>query len=241
MVKKRGGGRTVVDVRRFFTPNEVRAAEAELARDKAFQRELRAQGASLDDLYRTAYPLKYLGIELHGGSGPASSRFPLATVLRIALRPRSQDGVTSGLRLSAHRKAFIARFPDVDAILSEERLKALGRAAFPLSANAFAASAYAAAAAPALLRLEEETGVPPRVAEAVLRKGLAAYRRGHRPGMSAHGWARARLSSFVMKGCTHYFPDHTLAEACPPRTHAFWSGLPCLCRKSGGCVPGKRS
>jgi hypothetical protein len=223
----------VRDLRDFYPPREVASALKELAKDPAFQTELRRAGKRhAAELLTTAYPLKYLGIELREGG---RTRFPLATALRIALRPRTMDGASRGLRLSVHRKAFLERFPDVDAALSARPLFAAGPKAATRSAAAFAASEYAALAQPALARLRALTGVPIATAHEVLRKGLAAFRAGHRPGMSAHGWARARLTSFVMKGCTHFFPDHQLARACPERTQAMWRAMPCLCRKTSQC------
>ena len=220
----------MVDLRHYFEAHEVGEALRELQKDRTFQRALKARNTDVQTLLRTTYPLKYLGIEK--GQRP---RFPLSDVLRIALHPRRSDADHRGLRLSAHRKAFLARLPDVDALLGSPRLFK-GAPAAPLAGKArLAASAYGLGVAPALERLEEATGVPARVSLQVLRKGLAAFRRGHRPGMSAHGWARARLSSFVMKGCTHFFPDHTLVGECPARAHAFWKGLPCLCHKPAQC------
>lgn len=162
-------------------------------------------------------------------------------MLRIALHPRSMDGASKGLRVSEHRKRFIERFPDVDALLGGRRLYEEARE--PLSTIEFTKSRYAKSVLPALLRLEDEAGIPATgVAMEVLRKGLAAYKSGHRPGMTAHGWARARLTSFTMKGCTHWFPDHLLVEKCPPRTKRMWKGMPCLCRKASQCGSyGKRT
>ena len=221
-----------VDLRDFFTKKEVDDALAELAKDVDFQKELRRHGVSVSDLFRTSYPLKYLGIEL---SERGASRFPLADVLRIAVRPRSMDGATKGLKMSVHRKAFLERFPDVDATLSSRALFDSSKTAPLDDAAAFPSSAYAKAARPALDRLRQHTGIPVRISLAVLKKGLAAYKKGHRSGMTAHGWARARLTSFVMKSCTHYFPDHKLALSCPKKTQDFWARLDCLCGKPEQC------
>lgn len=220
------------DLRTFYSPAEVRAAAEELRGDSEFQRDLRRMGTTLERRWKTQYPLKYLGIEL-GENG--RHRFPLATAMRIAVRPRSMDGASRGLRLSSHRVAFVERFPDVDAALSLRRLFDAAPDADLASAPMFARSAYAALARPALEALEERIGLPPALSLEVLRKGLAAYHHGHRPGMSAHGWARARLTSFVMKGCTHWFPDHLLAKHAPAATQRFWRDLACLCRKRTQC------
>ena len=163
------------DLRDFFTPAEVRDATKALHDDKAFQRELHRHGLALDDLFETSYPLKYLGIELGDGGKPRAG-FTLADALRIALRPRSMDGASRGLHNSVHRKAFIERMPDVDALLGRRSLYRDGPSA-PIDDEArFARSPYAEAAAPALERLERHMGIPVKVSLQVLRKGLAAYK-----------------------------------------------------------------
>tara|TARA_B100000683_G_scaffold153993_1_gene148846 strand:- start:2720 stop:3436 length:717 start_codon:yes stop_codon:yes gene_type:complete len=226
------GGPVARDLRDFYSASEVASARAELGKDDEFQKKLRRNGVVLEELFVTTYPLKYLGIELADrGRKP---RFPLVDALRIAVQPRSMDGASTGLRVSPHRRAFIEHFPDVDALLSGSRVyEAAPRT--PLGLRRFKTDGYAALVRPALVRLEEHVGIPVDVSLEVLRKGLAAYKNGHRPGMSAHGWARARLSSFTFRGCTHFFPDHLLVEKCPPRTRRFWAALPCLCRKRSQC------
>ena len=227
------------DLTRSFSKDEVAAAKQELKEDRAFQKELSKHGLTFDDVLRTTYPLKYLGIELADGGRP---RFSLSDTLRIALHPRSMDGASKGLHLSKHRKKFIEQFPDVDALLSGRSLYRSAPLADLGSASRFKASKYAEQALPALARLQEYIALPTPIALEVLRKGLAAYKHSHRPGMTAHGWARARLSSFCMKGCTHYFPDHKLAATCPAKTHAFWARLPCICPKPSQCRhPGMRT
>ena len=220
------------DLRTFYNPKEVADAERELVNDRDFRRDLKRKGLTLDQLWTTEYPLKYLGIELGEGG---RHRFPLSTVMRIAVRPRSMDGASEGLRLSPHRMAFMERFPEVDAALGLRKLFDVGPRADISSERSFATSEYAALARPALLTLQERISLPPDIALEVLRKGLAAYKSGHRPGMTAHGWARARLTSFVMKGCTHWFPDHLLSQRAPKATHSFWKDLDCLCRKTEQC------
>lgn len=205
-------------------------------------RELRKK--SIDDLMITSYPLKYLGIELGDVDkrGKARTRFPLSTVLRIALRPRRMDGASNGLIPSNHRKAFEKRFPDIDAGLSARAIFDAAPSTDLASDTKFRRSRYAKLVMPSLKLLQETTAIPLSISLQVLRKGLAAYLHGHRPGMTAHGWARARLTSFVMKGCTHWFPDHLLAQKCPKKTQVLWDTLPCLCRKKAQCGQyGKRT
>ena len=190
----------VRDLRDYFPAEEVRAY-------------LRKHpGARL----KTSHPLKYLGIESDG------TRLSLQQVMRLLRSPRSHDNHTKGLRLSAHRRAFIQKFPAVDA-----QLQAL-REIRPAGGDA-----YWAKSRHILKLLKQKTGIPVRISTEVLRKGLAAYRRGHRPGMSAHGWAHARLTSFVMRGCTHYNPDHLLVAAAKKAGAFVWSRdvKKCLCKK----------
>jgi Lhr-like helicase len=41
------------------------------------------------------------------------------------------------------------------------------------------------------------TGISKTILRQVYEKGLAAWKRGHRPGASQHQWATARINSFV--------------------------------------------
>jgi hypothetical protein len=46
----------------------------------------------------------------------------------------------------------------------------------------------------------EETGVPIGILRAVFRRGMAAWKSGHRPGAGQEQWAYARVNSFLTKG-----------------------------------------
>ena len=62
------------------------------------------------------------------------------------------------------------------------------------------------------------TGIPQRVLQEVYDRGLAAWSTGgHRPGASQHGWAMARVQSFVLGGPTSRGPDRDLAAKANPR------------------------
>jgi hypothetical protein len=87
-----------------------------------------------------------------------------------------------------------------------------------------------------LQEIAKVTGIPLDILKKVYDKGLAAWRTGHRPGATQGQWAYARVYSFVVKGCTHYNPDHKLVEEAKNRSakaKAFWQNLPCFCHK--GC------
>lgn len=51
-----------------------------------------------------------------------------------------------------------------------------------------------------LKKKADETGVPIGIIRAVARRGLAAWRTGHRPGATQQQWAYARVNSFLGKG-----------------------------------------
>lgn len=46
----------------------------------------------------------------------------------------------------------------------------------------------------------EDTGVPVGILRAVMRRGLAAWKSGHRPGAGQQQWGYARVNSFLTKG-----------------------------------------
>lgn len=49
----------------------------------------------------------------------------------------------------------------------------------------------------ALANKAKTTGISKTILKSVYAKGLAAWKRGHRPGTSQHQWAMARVNSFV--------------------------------------------
>ena len=51
------------------------------------------------------------------------------------------------------------------------------------------------------------TGVPLKYIDHVYRKGVGAWRTGHRPGAKAQQWGYARVHSFLLCGKTHYTAD----------------------------------
>jgi len=51
----------------------------------------------------------------------------------------------------------------------------------------------------ALKKKSEETGVPIQFLRIVMRRGMAAWKTGHRPGAGIHQWGYARVNSFLTK------------------------------------------
>jgi hypothetical protein len=56
------------------------------------------------------------------------------------------------------------------------------------------------------------TGVPEKYLLKVARKAAAAWRSGHRPGMSQHQWQYPRISSYLLCGKAHYTADAKLVR-----------------------------
>ncbi len=52
----------------------------------------------------------------------------------------------------------------------------------------------------ALKTKSEETGVPIGLIRIVMRRGMAAWRTGHRPGATEQQWGYARVNAFLTKG-----------------------------------------
>lgn len=58
----------------------------------------------------------------------------------------------------------------------------------------------------------EVTGVPLKFIKGSYRRGMAAWRTGHRPGATAEQWGYARAKSFLLCGKTHYTTDADLTR-----------------------------
>ena len=54
----------------------------------------------------------------------------------------------------------------------------------------------------ALKKKQEDTGVDIKILRAVMRKGMAAWKSGHRPGAGQEQWGYARVNSFLTGGKT---------------------------------------
>lgn len=52
----------------------------------------------------------------------------------------------------------------------------------------------------ALKKKSEKSGIPLGILSSVMRRGMAAWKSGHRPGASQEQWAYARVNSFITKG-----------------------------------------
>lgn len=60
--------------------------------------------------------------------------------------------------------------------------------------------AEASSVTTALQNKAERTGVKFSILRKVYNRGLAAWRTGHRPGVSQHQWAMGRVNSFLTGG-----------------------------------------
>jgi hypothetical protein len=61
-----------------------------------------------------------------------------------------------------------------------------------------------------LPQIAKATGIPLRTLRAVYKRGLAAWRTGHRPGATPQQWAYARVHSYATKGKTWHTADKNL-------------------------------
>jgi hypothetical protein len=52
----------------------------------------------------------------------------------------------------------------------------------------------------ALKKKSEETGVPIQFLRIIMRRGMAAWKTGHRPGAGQEQWGYARVNAFLTKG-----------------------------------------
>lgn len=63
-----------------------------------------------------------------------------------------------------------------------------------------------------LRKKSEQTGIPYDILDKVMRRGMAAWRTGHRPGVSQVAWGLARVNSFAVGGKTYWTTDRDLAR-----------------------------
>lgn len=72
--------------------------------------------------------------------------------------------------------------------------------------------AEAAAASKSLNEKSKKSGIPVSILRAVYRRGVAAWRTGHRPGTTPQQWGHARVNSFITGGKTRTTADADLAR-----------------------------
>jgi hypothetical protein len=64
----------------------------------------------------------------------------------------------------------------------------------------------------ALKNKSKASKIPLGILRTVYNKGMAAWRTGHRPGVTQQQWAMARVNSFIMGGKTTKKADKSLWE-----------------------------
>jgi hypothetical protein len=67
--------------------------------------------------------------------------------------------------------------------------------------------------ASALAKKAAESGVSVDTLRKVYKRGIAAWRTGHRPGTTPQQWGMARVNSYITKGKTYHTADKDLREA----------------------------
>lgn len=65
----------------------------------------------------------------------------------------------------------------------------------------------------ALKNKAKASGIPLGILRTVYNKGMAAWRTGHRPGVTQQQWAMARVNSFITGGKTTKKADKAQWEA----------------------------
>lgn len=65
----------------------------------------------------------------------------------------------------------------------------------------------------ALKNKAKASGIPLGILRTVYRKGMAAWKTGHRPGVTQQQWAMARVNSFITGGKTTKKADKSQWEA----------------------------
>ncbi len=58
----------------------------------------------------------------------------------------------------------------------------------------------------------KKTGIPLDIIESVFRKGVAAWKSGHRVGTTSVQWGKARVDSFLTLGCAAFSGDASLLQ-----------------------------
>jgi hypothetical protein len=76
------------------------------------------------------------------------------------------------------------------------------------------------------------TGVPVKYLQEVYNRGMAAWRTGHRPGMSQQAWSYPRVSSYLLCGKTHYTADADLVAAAKQHSKKAAQWFAKTCRRS---------
>jgi hypothetical protein len=64
-----------------------------------------------------------------------------------------------------------------------------------------------------LQKKASESGVSLGILKQVYRRGVAAWRTGHRPGTTPQQWGMARVNSYITKGKTYHTTDKDLRES----------------------------
>lgn len=75
-------------------------------------------------------------------------------------------------------------------------------------------------AAAGLAKKAKESGVSLATLKQVYKRGVAAWRTGHRPGTTPQQWGMARVNSYITKGKTYHTADKDLRESLWANIHA---------------------
>ena len=101
---------------------------------------------------------------------------------------KKMPGDTKGLKTTKASK-FTQKYKDLFA-KKEESLQEKSTARGPIDSEKIEK---------ALQKKSEETGIPIGILRAVMRRGMGAWKSGHRPGATQEQWGYARINSFATK------------------------------------------
>jgi hypothetical protein len=101
---------------------------------------------------------------------------------------KKMPGDTKGLKTTKASK-FTQKYKDLFA-KKEESLQEKSTARGPIDSEKIEK---------ALKKKSEETGISIGILRAVMRRGMGAWKSGHRPGATQEQWGYARVNSFVTK------------------------------------------
>lgn len=80
-------------------------------------------------------------------------------------------------------------------------------------------------AAAGLAKKAKESGVSLGTLKQVYKRGVAAWRTGHRPGTTPQQWGMARVNSYITKGKTYHTADKDLREVNEDLNESLWANI----------------
>ena len=174
------------------------SAYKELPGDKKAQRQGKVKTSKYTDAYHKKYGKKEESVD------EAEKKYKKGDKLKVKLKNgkefditfdsySSNKGIAFG-KIDGDKKPF-----SLDAVVNEAEKKDDGK---PDEELLKAGPIKNPDIEKALKKKQEESGVDIKILRAVMRKGMAAWKAGHRPGATQEQWGYARVNSFLTGGKT---------------------------------------